>query len=60
MNETTWGSKNAEDMYRIAVKLAGFDAKELMVGINQRSKSGKVNLATVLAAMQKIDEEVQK
>ena len=50
---TTWGSKNAEDMYRIAVKLANFDPKELMIEIHRLSPRGdKVKESTVLKAMQ--------
>lgn len=50
---TTWGSVNAEDMFKIATRLAGFDASELMLEIHrrQRRRDAKVNEATVLAAM---------
>lgn len=50
---TTWGSRNAEDMFRIAVVLAGFDPRELMLEIHRRQngRNAKVNEATVLAAM---------
>lgn len=53
-NSTTWGSRNAEDMFKIATRLAGFDAKALMLEIHrsQRDKTRKVNEATVLQAMQ--------
>jgi len=51
-----WGSRNAEDMFKIATRLAGFDAKELMLEIHrrQRGRDAKVNEATVLAAMQTV------
>ena len=54
---TTWGSRNAEDMFRIATRIAGFDAKELMLEIHNRtkhSKAKKVNENTVCEAMQTI------
>lgn len=57
MNETTgWGSKNAEAMFNVATRLAGFDAKELMLEITrrQRDRSCKVYEPTVLEAMQAI------
>ena len=51
-----WGSKNAEDLFKIATNLAGFDRKELMLEIHrrQRGRDATVNEATVLAAMQTI------
>ena len=51
---TTWGSVNAENMYRIAVGMAGFDASELMIEIARRTRSRpgtKTNERTVLNAM---------
>lgn len=51
---TSWGSHNAEGMFNIATRLAGFDPRELMIEINRRSKSDKVNERTVLNAMQAI------
>ena len=52
--ETTWGSRNAEGMFRIATLLAGFDASELMIEIHRRQKGrkGNVNESTVCSAMQ--------
>ena len=52
-NNTTWGSANAEDMYRIATRLAGFDAVELMleIGQQQRDPGRSTSLPTVLRAM---------
>ena len=48
-----WGSRNAEDMFTIATRFAGFDGIELMREINRRSPSGrKVNENTVCEAMQ--------
>jgi len=55
--ETTWGSRNAEDMFQIATKLAGFDPIELMKEIVRRTKGRKtfrVNEPTVLNAMDAI------
>lgn len=55
--ETTWGSRNAEDMFQIATKLAGFDPIELMKEIVRRTKGRKtfrVNEPTVLNAMDTI------
>ena len=50
---TTWGSKNAEDMFRIATRLANFDARLLMLEICRRSPHGaQVKESTVLQAMQ--------
>ena len=51
-----WGSKIAEDLFKIATNLAGFDRKELMLEIHrrQRGRDATVNEATVLAAMQTI------
>jgi len=63
MAGTTWGSKNAEDMFTIATRLAGFDKMELMAEIIKRQRgreSMRVNEPTVLEAMQTIcdrDEE---
>ena len=56
--ETTWGSKNAEDMYAIATRLAGFDPGELMVEIHRRSDpyATRVNEPTVLKAMQAVQD----
>lgn len=54
MATTTWGSRPAEDMFKIATRLAGFDARELMLEIHARHdwrRSEKVNERTVLAAM---------
>lgn len=55
---TTWGSKNAEDLFKIATRLAGFDAKKLMLEIHrrQRDKSRTVNETTVERAMQALSE----
>ncbi len=56
---TTWGSKNAEDLYRLATRMANFDAGELMTEIHRRtakSKAEKVNERTVEAAMQTVFE----
>lgn len=56
---TTWGSKSAESLYRIATRLAGFDAKELMLAIHrrQRGKSRTVNVVTVENAMQELTDK---
>ena len=54
---TTWGSANAEDMFQIATKIAGFDRIELMKEIvwrTRHSKAQKVNERTVLAAMETV------
>ena len=53
---TSWGSKSAESMFKIATRLAGFDAKALMLEIHrsQRDKTRKVNETTVLNAMQRL------
>lgn len=54
-----WGSAAAEDMFRVATMLAGFDARELMLEIHRRtahSRAEKVNEPTVLAAMQTLIE----
>ena len=49
---TTWGSKNAEQMFIIATRFAGFDAKELMLEIHRHSPKGKrVKEDTVTNAM---------
>ncbi len=54
---TTWGSKNAEDMFTVATKLANFNAKELMVEIHRKSPCGnKVKVSTVEDAMHIIAE----
>lgn len=56
---TTWGSVNAEDMFQIATKMAGFDPIELMKEIHRRtmrSSAFKVNESTVLNAMGTLDE----
>ncbi len=53
--QTTWGSKNAEDMFAIAVNMANFNPIELMKEIHKRSPLGtKVKLSTVENAMQAI------
>ena len=53
-----WGSKNAEDMFTIATRLAGFDASELMLEIHRRSTHGrKVNESTVCNAMQTLKDK---
>ncbi len=59
---TTWGSRNAEDMFRIATRLAGFNGGQLMVEINrrQRGRDSKVNEATVLAAMQTLEDRAPR
>lgn len=50
-----WGSKKAEDMYRVATTMANFDAKELMVEIHRLSPGGaKIKESTVLQAMQNV------
>jgi len=54
---TTWGSRNAEDMFRVAVLLANFDAADLMTRINKRSRDRKTNERTVLACMQEMRDE---
>ena len=57
---TTWGSRNAEGMFRIATRLAGFDAKELMLEIHRRSTNGhKVNENTVTQAMQTLSDRAR-
>lgn len=45
---------SAHDLFVIAIRLAGFDARELMLAIHrrQRDHSRTVNSRTVLAAMQ--------
>jgi hypothetical protein len=56
-HKTSWGSKNAEDMFTIATRLAGFDPKELMAEICKRTRgrdSMRVNVNTVTEAMQTI------
>ena len=55
---TTWGSKNAEGLFNIATRIAGFDGKELMLEIHktQRDKTRNVNEATVLRAMQTVSD----
>lgn len=56
-----WGSKNAEDLFIIATRIAGFDSGELMIEIHRRSpKSNKVNERTVLAAMQTVYDRYHK
>lgn len=53
--ETTWGSRAAESMFRVAVLLAGFDAGELMAEICRRSRGERrVNEQTVLNAMETV------
>ena len=54
MTDTTWGSANAEDLFKIATRMAGFDAVELMVEIHRRQhgRDAIVNVATVSNAMQ--------
>ena len=51
-----WGSRNAEDMFKIATRLAGFNGPELMLEITRRQgrRNAMVNEATVLGAMQTI------
>lgn len=39
-SQTTWGSKNAEDLYKIAVIFANFNPKELMLEIARLSPKG--------------------
>ena len=59
MTETTWGSRNAEGMFEIATRFAGFDAKELMAQIIYRTRNSsalKVNERTVTEAMQTIQD----
>ena len=53
---TSWGSKNAEDMFQIATKLANFDGIELMkeIILRQKRRDAKVNVTTVLEAMDTI------
>ncbi len=53
-----WGSANAEDMFKIATRLAGFDSKELMFEIcrQQGARDARVNERTVLAAMHTISQ----
>ena len=50
----SWGSKNAEDMFRVAVLCANFDPYHLMALITkrQRDTTKQVNERTVLACMQ--------
>jgi hypothetical protein len=57
--ETSWGSKNAEGMYQIATRIAGFDPIKLMLEITRRQGRNlrKVNESTVLAAMQALEDE---
>ena len=55
-----WMSENAQDMFTIAVNMAGFDAKELATLIIMRSMAHpdrKVNEATVTNAMQDLRDE---
>lgn len=47
-----WGSRNAEALFQIAVRLGGFDAVELMTEIHRLSKSDCVYLQTIENAMQ--------
>ena len=50
--QTTWGSKNAEDLFSIATRIAGFEAIALMKEISKLSKiSAKVKESTVSQAM---------
>jgi hypothetical protein len=51
---TTWGSKNAEDLFTLVTRIAGFDPKALMLEIHrlQRDKTRQVNERTVLNAVQ--------
>ncbi len=53
-----WGSKTAEDLFKIAINLAGFDKYELMREIHrrQRGREALVNSATVENAMQVISD----
>jgi len=58
---TTWGSKNAEDLYNVATRLAGFDPFELMREITKLSTRGasRVNESTVANAMQAIEDRYE-
>lgn len=61
-DRTTWGSVNAEDMFQIATRMAGFDPMELMKEIHRRtmhSKALKVNEHSVLEAMQTVFERYE-
>jgi hypothetical protein len=61
--EMTWGSQNAEDLFRIATRLAGFDPKELMFEIHRRVMKRnpiRVNVNTVLEAMQTVYDRYDK
>lgn len=59
---TTWGSRNAEDLFKIATRIAGFDSKKLMLAIHrrQRNKRKQVNMATVEAAMQELKDNFER
>ena len=55
-----WMSVNAHDMAMIAVRLAGFDCKELFLEIHKlqgRRIGAKVNETTVTHAMQNLTDE---
>ena len=53
-----WGSKAAEDMYRIATSLAGFDRVELWKEMMRRQgkRDALVNERTVINSMQVLGE----
>lgn len=53
-----WGSVNAEDLYQIATRIAGFDRAELMLEISRRKgrRDGLVNETTVLNAMKVVSD----
>ena len=54
---TTWGSRDAEEMFNLATRLAGFDPKELMLEIHRlsgRRDTTRVNVRTVLRAIQNL------
>jgi hypothetical protein len=57
-----WGSREAEDLFKIATRLAGFDARALMLEITrrQRGRDSKANAATVLAAMQTLSDKFDR
>lgn len=52
-------SKNASDLYKIAVNVAGFDAFELMREIHRRSPTAKVSARTVETAMGRLQDGAQ-
>lgn len=57
-----WGSANAEDLFKVATRLAGFDARELMLEIHRRlrGRDALVNERTVLAAMHTISQRAKQ